>query len=40
VELANRNARLSHEARFRKSQQDRLEVAAQRLGRILSDAGG
>lgn len=40
VELANRNARLSHESRFRKSQQDRLDIAAQRLGRILSDAGG
>jgi excinuclease ABC subunit C len=35
VELANRNARLSHESRFRKSQQDRLQVAAQRLGQIL-----
>src|SRR5205823_7048791 len=31
VELANRNARLSHESRFRKSQQDRLQVAAQKL---------
>jgi excinuclease ABC subunit C len=40
LDLANRNARLSHESRFRKSQQDRLEIAAQRLGRILSDAGG
>lgn len=40
IELATRNARLSHESRFRKSQQDRLEVAAQRLGKILSDAGG
>jgi excinuclease ABC subunit C len=40
VELANRNARLSHESRFRKSQQDRLAVAAQRLGQILGDAGG
>ncbi|MGZ5450538.1 MAG: excinuclease ABC subunit UvrC [Thermoanaerobaculia bacterium] len=40
IELATRNARLSHESRFRKSQQDRLDVAAQRLGRILSDAGG
>lgn len=40
VELATRNARLSHESRFRKSQQDRLDIAAQRLGRILSDAGG
>lgn len=35
VELANRNARLSHESRFRKSQQDRLQIAATRLGRIL-----
>src|SRR5579864_8105254 len=26
VELANRNARLSHESRFRKSQQDRLQI--------------
>lgn len=40
IELATRNARLSHESRFRKSQQDRLDVAAQRLGKILSDAGG
>jgi excinuclease ABC subunit C len=40
VELATRNARLSHESRFRKSTQDRLDVAAQRLGKILSDAGG
>ena len=36
VELANRNARLSHESRFRKSQQDRLQIAASRLGQILS----
>jgi len=35
VELANRNARLSHESRFRKSQQDRLQIAAQKLGQIL-----
>ncbi|HVR37806.1 MAG TPA: excinuclease ABC subunit UvrC [Thermoanaerobaculia bacterium] len=35
VELAKRNARLSHESRFRKSQQDRLAIAAQRLGQIL-----
>lgn len=40
IELATRNARLSHESRFRKSQQDRLDIAAQRLGKILSDAGG
>ncbi|GAC1438688.1 MAG: excinuclease ABC subunit UvrC [Thermoanaerobaculia bacterium] len=35
MELANRNARLSHESRFRKSQQDRLQIAASRLGEIL-----
>jgi excinuclease ABC subunit C len=35
VELANRNARLSHESRFRKSQQDRLQIAASRLGQLL-----
>jgi excinuclease ABC subunit C len=35
LELANRNARLSHESRFRKSQQDRLQIAGQRLGEIL-----
>ncbi len=35
MELASRNARLSHESRFRKSQQDRLQVAAQKLGQIL-----
>lgn len=35
VELANRNARLSHESRFRKSQQDRLQIAASRLGQVL-----
>ena len=35
VELANRNARLSHESRFRKSQQDRLAIAAERLGQTL-----
>jgi excinuclease ABC subunit C len=35
VELANRNARLSHESRFRKSVQDRLQIAAQRLASIL-----
>jgi excinuclease ABC subunit C len=39
VELANRNARLSHESRFRKSQQDRLQIAASRLGELLG-AGG
>jgi excinuclease ABC subunit C len=35
VELATRNARLSHESRFRKSQQDRLQIAAQKLGQVL-----
>ncbi|MCU1347646.1 MAG: Excinuclease subunit [Acidobacteria bacterium] len=35
LELASRNARLSHESRFRKAQQDRLQIAAQRLGKIL-----
>ena len=39
LELANRNARLSHESRFRKSQQDRLAIAAERLGRILGAPG-
>jgi excinuclease ABC subunit C len=40
LELANRNARLSHESRFRKSTQDRLAIAAQRLGHLLGEAGG
>jgi excinuclease ABC subunit C len=40
IELANRNARLSHESRFRKSTQDRLAIAAQRLGLLLGEAGG
>jgi excinuclease ABC subunit C len=35
MELANRNARLSHESRFRKSQQDRLQIAAQKLVQVL-----
>src|SRR5437763_3951342 len=35
IELANRNARLSHESRFRKPQQDRLQIAAQRLAQVL-----
>ena len=35
LELANRNARLSHESRFRKAQQDRLQIAAARLGELL-----
>jgi excinuclease ABC subunit C len=39
VELANRNARLSHESRFRKSQQDRLQIAATRLGTLLGHSG-
>ena len=39
VELANRNARLSHESRFRKSQQDRLQLAASRLAQILGHSG-
>jgi excinuclease ABC subunit C len=40
IDLANRNAVLSHESRFRKSTQDRLQVAAQRLGTVLSQATG
>ena len=40
IELANRNARLSHESRFRKSTQDRLQIAASRLGDILGEAFG
>jgi len=39
VELANRNARLSHESRFRKSKQDRLQIAASRLAQILGHSG-
>jgi excinuclease ABC subunit C len=39
VELASRNARLSHESRFRKSTQDRLQIAAQKLGQILGYEG-
>ena len=39
VELANRNARLSHESRFRKSQQDRLQIAANRLAQVLGHSG-
>jgi len=39
VELATRNARLSHESRFRKSQQDRLQIAASRLAQILGHSG-
>src|SRR5438445_5021404 len=39
VELANRNARLSHESRFKKSQQDRLQIAASRLAQLLGHSG-
>ena len=39
VELANRNAHLSHQSRFRKSQQDRLQIAAMRLAQILGHSG-
>jgi excinuclease ABC subunit C len=39
VELANRNARLSHESRFKKSQQDRLQIAASRLAQVLGHDG-
>src|SRR5687768_15605014 len=39
IELATRNARLSHESRFRKSQQDRMQIAAEKLGRILGHSG-
>jgi excinuclease ABC subunit C len=39
IELANRNARLSHESRFRKSTQDRLQIAATRLGQLLGAPG-
>jgi excinuclease ABC subunit C len=39
IELANRNARLAHESRFRKSTQDRLQIAASRLGEILGFEG-
>jgi excinuclease ABC subunit C len=35
IELANRNARLAHESRFRKSQQDRTQIAAERLAGII-----
>lgn len=38
LELATRNARLAHESRFRKSTQDRLQIAAQRLGAIVGFA--
>jgi excinuclease ABC subunit C len=39
LELAKRNARLAHESRFRKSQQDRLQIAAERLGEMLGHPG-
>jgi excinuclease ABC subunit C len=39
VELANRNAALSHESRFRKSRQDRLQTAADRLGAFIGHSG-
>jgi excinuclease ABC subunit C len=40
IDLATRNAVLSHESRFRKSTQDRLQIAAQKLGQILTEATG
>src|SRR5438093_9697131 len=39
IGLANRNARLSHESRFKKSQQDRLQIAASRLAQTLEHSG-
>jgi len=39
MELARRNALLSHESRFRKSRQTRLETAAARLGEIVGSNG-
>lgn len=39
VELATRNAKVAHESRFRKSQQDRLQLAATRLGEVLGHTG-
>ncbi|HEU5163789.1 MAG TPA: excinuclease ABC subunit C, partial [Thermoanaerobaculia bacterium] len=39
IELASRNARLAHESRFRKSTQDRLQIAATRLGEIIGFEG-
>src|SRR5207237_1685699 len=39
VELANRNARLSHESRFRKAQQDRLQIASTCLAQTLGNSG-
>jgi excinuclease ABC subunit C len=37
--LATRNAKLSHESRFRKAQQDRLQIAAGRLGQLIGVEG-
>jgi excinuclease ABC subunit C len=37
--LASRNARLSHESRFRKAQQDRMQIAAERLGQLIGVEG-
>jgi excinuclease ABC subunit C len=39
VEFATRNAKIAHESRFRKSQQDRLGTAARRLGEFLGASG-
>lgn len=39
LNLAMRNAALSHESRFRKSQRDRLSIAASRLGQIIGHEG-
>ena len=39
IGLANRNARLSHESRFKKSTQDRMQIAAARLGEVLGHQG-
>jgi excinuclease ABC subunit C len=39
LELANRNAHLAHESRFRKSTQDRLQIAASRLGDVIGFEG-
>ncbi|HVR42478.1 MAG TPA: excinuclease ABC subunit UvrC [Thermoanaerobaculia bacterium] len=39
IELATRNARLAHESRFRKSTQDRLQIAAERLGALVGFEG-
>lgn len=39
LELARKNALVSHQSRFRKSQQDRLQLAATRLGDVLGHVG-